>query len=98
MYAIQNLDEHLAKINTKRAENGLQPIKATKWAGAIEGARQVWFNACLPKAKTGSVDGLPDKDKVLELLAAVNKLLKVHGLATIPASAIVEIELETNKN
>ena len=91
MYAIQNLGEHLAKINMKRAENGAPPIKLSKWAGTIDGAKQVWFNACLPKAKTGVVDGLPDKDKALELLAAVNKSLKLHGLGTIPAAAIVEV-------
>ena len=92
MYAIKNLGEHLAKINMKRAENGAAPIKASKWAGTIDGAKQVWFNACLPKAKTEIIEGLADKGKVLELLAAVNKSLKIYGLDTITAAAIVEIK------
>jgi hypothetical protein len=92
MYEIQNLAKHLAEINTKRAEAGDAPIKLTKWADAIKGAKQVWFAACLPKPKTGVIEGLPDKDKALDLLAAVNKSLKIYGLGTIPATAIVEVK------
>jgi len=90
MYIIQNLAEHLAKINSHRAERGQSPIRPSKWADFIPGAKQVWFTACLPKARTGVVEGMADKAKALELLAAVNQALKQHGMATIPASAITE--------
>lgn len=91
MYMIQNLAEHLAKINSKRAAAGDPLIKGNKWADFIPGTRQVWFTMCLPKARTGAIEGMPDKDKALELLAAVNGALKKCGLSTIQTSAIIEL-------
>lgn len=91
MYAIRDLNVHLRKINEHRAERGLSTIRPSKWADVISGTKQVWFTACLPKARTGTVEGMADQAKVLELLACVNKSLTNHNLATIPASDIVEL-------
>ena len=91
MYAIHNLAEQLAKINNKRVESGSPTIKPGEWADYIQGTKQLWFDQTLPTKKDKVIKGMSNRDKALDLLAAVNQFLKSYELDTLPATAVVEV-------